>query len=182
MKPEKSNLFTPLKIGSLEMTGETMREFFLTVGVFTLVLFACGLYAHFYSRIRKFPRENSNVAEFCMVLPNNAFMGFPVASTFFGELGLLMMAATNAAMNIYMFSYGVILMDRNTDCDDGGKESAVKDAGSPEEALAILEKVPCASQHTVTVADGGGNIFVAECSPRKLHVIRPQCSRAVAAV
>ena len=51
-----------------------------------------------------------------------------------------------------------------------------------EEALALLEKVPCASQHTVTVADGGGNIFVAECSPRKLHVIRPQCSRAVAAV
>ncbi len=117
------------KIGSIEMTGETMREFFLTVGVFTLVLFAGGLYAHFYSRIRKFPRENSNVAEFCMVLPNNAFMGFPVASTFFGELGLLMMAATNAAMNIYMFSYGVILMDRNTDCDDGGKESAVKESG-----------------------------------------------------
>ena len=51
-----------------------------------------------------------------------------------------------------------------------------------EDALAMLEKVPCASQHTVTVADGGGNIFVAECSPRKMYVMRPQAgSRAVAA-
>lgn len=119
------------KIGSLEMTGATMREFFFTLVVFTVCLFAGGLYAYMYSRIRKFPHENSNVAEFCMVLPNNAFMGFPVASTFFGEFGLLMMAATNAAMNIYMFSYGVILMDR-----DGGEdgEGGRSNGGADERA------------------------------------------------
>ncbi len=119
------------KIGSLEMTGETMREFFLTVAVFTVILFAGGLYAHIYGKIRKFPRENANVAEFCMVLPNNAFMGFPVASTFFGEFGLLMMAATNAAMNIYMFSYGVILMDRESglNAEGGGTDESDKTEG-----------------------------------------------------
>lgn len=122
------------KIGSLEMTGETMREFFFTLAVFTACLFAGGLYAYLYSRIRKFPRENSNVAEFCMVLPNNAFMGFPVASTFFGEFGLLMMAATNAAMNIYMFSYGVILMDRNGGEGGGSKGEADAPAAGRQDA------------------------------------------------
>ena len=111
------------KIGNLAMNEHTLHEFFLTLIVFTLILFLCGLYAYGYSKIRKFPRENSNVAEFCMVLPNNAFMGFPIASTFFGELGLLMMAATNAAMNIYMFSYGIMLMERNE--RDGRQSFAV---------------------------------------------------------
>ena len=101
------------KIGNLEMAKDTLREFFLTTAIFTAILLLCGWYARVYSKVRRFPPENSNVAEFCMVLPNNAFMGFPVASTFFGELGLLMMAATNAAMNIFMFSYGVMLMERN---------------------------------------------------------------------
>lgn len=101
------------KIGNLEMERDTLREFFLTTAIFTAILLLCGLYARIYSKARRFPAENSNVAEFCMVLPNNAFMGFPVASTFFGEIGLLMMAATNAAMNIFMFSYGVMLMERN---------------------------------------------------------------------
>ena len=43
--------------------------------------------------------EEAGVAEFSMASPNNGFMGFPVAMIFFGETGLLLMLAHNAAMN-----------------------------------------------------------------------------------
>ena len=42
------------------------------------------------------------------------------------------------------------------------------------EALGLLCAVPSAPQHTITVADGSGDIFVAECSPRKISIVRAE--------
>ena len=51
-----------------------------------------------------------------MSMPNNGFMGFPVALIFFGDSGLLLMLAHNAAMNFFIFTYGVkLLRDMKTD-------------------------------------------------------------------
>ena len=49
-----------------------------------------------------------------MASPNNGFMGFPVAMIFFGETGLLLMLAHNAAMNFYIFTYGTRALRRNS--------------------------------------------------------------------
>lgn len=43
-----------------------------------------------------------------------------------------------------------------------------------QEVLGLLCAVPSASQHTITVADGSGDIFVAECSPRKINIVRAE--------
>jgi predicted permease len=63
-----------------------------------------------------------------MVLPNDGFMGFPVAVLFFGETGLLFMLAHNAAMNFFTFTYGLKLMRRNASDPDakGTPRSAMK--------------------------------------------------------
>lgn len=102
-----------LSIGSLELSEGTLTDFVFML-LLTLVFF--GLYSgisYIYVKLRGFSRVNANVVELAMSSPNNGFMGLPVALLFFGEKGLMLMIAHNAAMNIYFFSYGLILLRRN---------------------------------------------------------------------
>ena len=101
-------------IGTLEMSGQLMRSFLITFGISCGMFALYSVYSYIYCRLRKFPADSSNVAEMAMSSPNNGFMGFPVALIFFGETGLLLMLAHNAAMNFYFFSYGLLLLRRNS--------------------------------------------------------------------
>ena len=100
-------------IGGLQMTPTVIRQFFITFLISTALFYLYAVIARLYTKARKYPDDISNVSEFAMVLPNNGFMGFPVALIFFGETGLLLMLAHNAAMNIFIFTYGIKLMRRN---------------------------------------------------------------------
>ncbi len=101
------------KISALEMNRETFLNFILTLVLSTLLFYIGYGASYLYGRIRKFPRENANVAEFAMASPNDGFMGFPVALLFFGDMGLLFMLAHNAALNLYFFTLGICMMKRN---------------------------------------------------------------------
>lgn len=108
-------------IGTLDLTRTLLGEFFLTF-VLSLIAFAVySVYALFYGKIRRFPKENSNVAEFAMISPNNGFMGFPVSQIFFGQTGFLLMIAHNAAMNVFFFTYGIALLRRNNEKIKGNR-------------------------------------------------------------
>ena len=100
-------------IGGIEMTPSVIRQFAVTFGISLVFFYIYGGLSRLYAKARKFPDDISNVSEFAMALPNNGFMGFPVALIFFGETGLLLMLAHNAAMNIFIFTYGIKLMRRN---------------------------------------------------------------------
>ena len=100
-------------IGGIDMSPSVIRQFLITFVISTAMFYLYGAVAFAYAKARKYPADISNVAEFAMALPNNGFMGFPVALIFFGETGLLLMLAHNAAMNIFIFTYGIKLMKRN---------------------------------------------------------------------
>ena len=100
-------------IGSLEMAPAVIRQFFVTFLISLVCFYLYGLISWAYAKARHYPKDISNVAEFAMSMPNDGFMGFPVALLFFGEKGLLLMLAHNAAMNIFVFTYGIKLMRRN---------------------------------------------------------------------
>ena len=102
-------------IGGIHMTPTVVRQFAITFGISLIFFYLYAVIARLYTKARKFPDDTSNVSEFAMMLPNNGFMGFPVALIFFGETGLLLMLAHNAAMNIYIFTYGIKLMRRNNE-------------------------------------------------------------------
>ncbi|MGI6721325.1 MAG: AEC family transporter [Anaerovoracaceae bacterium] len=102
-----------VNIGELRMSRDMVFDFILML-VLTCALFALyALISHLYSVLRHIPRRVSNVAELSMSSPNNGFMGFPVALIFFGQQGLLLMMAHSVALNIYLFSYGLICLRRN---------------------------------------------------------------------
>lgn len=100
-------------IGNVDMTGKVVLDFLVTFVISLVCFFVYGLVAFGYSKGRKFPKNVSNVAEFAMTTPNNGFMGFPVSLIFFGEKGLFLMLAHNAAMNFYIFTYCTNLLHRN---------------------------------------------------------------------
>ena len=100
-------------IGSLEMNRSVIESFLITFVMSLVLFYLYGFISWAYARLRKYPKEISNVAEFAMAMPNDGFMGFPVALIFFGEKGLLLMLAHNAAMNFFTFTYGLQLMRRN---------------------------------------------------------------------
>ena len=99
-------------IGSIELESSVIVRFGIMFGVSLVLFYIYGLVTWLYARIRKYPQDISNVAEFAMCMPNDGFMGFPVSLIFFGETGLLLMLAHNAAMNFFTFTYGISLMRR----------------------------------------------------------------------
>lgn len=106
-------LMLTYNIGNMNMNSQLFKEFVmmmvLTGGLFVLF----SICVNVYTKIRKYPARASNVAEMCMVCPNNGFMGFPMALAFLGGEGLLLMMAQNSAMNIYFFTYTLYVLRRN---------------------------------------------------------------------
>lgn len=106
-------------IGSMEATGKVLLSFLITFVLSLALFFLYGFVSRLYAKARKFLESEANVLEFAMASPNNGFMGFPVALIFFGDMGLLLMLAHNAAMNFFFFTYGIGLLRRN--CRDKRK-------------------------------------------------------------
>ncbi|MDR3364080.1 MAG: AEC family transporter [Clostridiales Family XIII bacterium] len=97
---------------ALDMDQRIFANFMLAAFVTLGLLLFLGAYAHLYGRARHFPAEDAPIAEFVIFSPNNGFMGFPIAFTFFGDIGLLYMVACNIALNTTFFTYGIALMKR----------------------------------------------------------------------
>lgn len=102
-------------LGTLEMNEQIIAQFLLML-LLTLACFLIyGGWMYAYCKIRKVPREVSNIVELSSLSPNNGFMGFPITLIFFGEKGFLFMLAHNAAMNFFVFTYGTHVLRRNKD-------------------------------------------------------------------
>jgi len=101
------------KVASIEVGGAFLKEFFTAAGLSALFFLVFGLYVFLYAKMRRFPKEDASSAELVMLFPNNAFMGFPIAFIFYGDAGLLLMLANNIAMNLTLFSYGILVLRRD---------------------------------------------------------------------
>ena len=100
-------------IGSIDMSGEIITSFLIAFALSLAFFYLYGGVAFGYAKMRHFPQDESHILEFAMTTPNNGFMGFPVALLFFGEFGMLLMLAHNAAMNFFIFTYCIKLLRRN---------------------------------------------------------------------
>jgi len=101
-----------VKTASMDMNHSVFLNFlfvlFISIGLFLLF----GVYARLYFRGRRFSGDDRSTLELATFLPNNGFIGFPVAITFFGNAGLLFMVASNVAMNFTTFTYGLTILKR----------------------------------------------------------------------
>lgn len=100
-------------IGTMKINAHLLKEFILMMVVSFAALMIFALITRLYTKGRRFPDRVSNVSELSMICPNNGFMGFPMALSFLGSHGLLLMTAQNSAMNVFSFSYALYALRRN---------------------------------------------------------------------
>lgn len=100
-------------VGTMKLTSSLFRDFaqvaLIGVGFFALY----GLISQGWVRLTKQPEKLRDITALAIALPNNGFMGFPVALIFLGPKGLLLMTAHTVAFNIYTYTYGVYSLDRH---------------------------------------------------------------------
>ena len=101
-----------IKTASMDMSHDIFWNFlivlFVSIGLFLIF----GGYARLYFRGRRFSGDDRSAIELTTFMPNNGFIGFPVALTFFGDMGLFYMVANNVAMSISTFTYGMSVLKR----------------------------------------------------------------------
>ncbi len=88
-------------------------------GVFILLSFA--VYAGFavtskmFSSVLGVTGKAKDVFEYVLLFSNVGYMGYPVVKVVFGDQGVFYTAVYNLSFNVLVWSYGVYLMNRNSD-------------------------------------------------------------------
>ena len=106
-------LMLTYNIGTMDMNSVLFKKFLLMMLITAGIFVVTSAFVYIYTKVRKFPKRVSNVAEMSMVCPNNGFMGFPMGLSILGAEGLLLMMAQNSAMNVYFFTYTLYVLRRN---------------------------------------------------------------------
>ena len=106
-------LMLTYNIGTMDINSKLFKEFVLMMVLSGFFMVCSAVFARIYTKIRKYPARASNVAEMAMACPNNGFMGFPMALSFLGAEGLLLMMAQNSTLNIFFFTYALYALRRN---------------------------------------------------------------------
>lgn len=91
--------------------GRDMLINFGTVVVLQFVgMLIYGRVLRWYYKVRHFPREHLDMLELTAVSVNSAFIGFPIAALFFGEVGVVYMSAAVLGLNLYLWSIGLYVI------------------------------------------------------------------------
>ena len=94
----------------LEYTPEKFHNG-LKVYIFSIILILIATAIGFVtSKICGIKGADRGIWIYSCILPNHAFIGFPVMEVIFGEEGLFYAAFANAALNTIAFSLGVVIV------------------------------------------------------------------------
>lgn len=104
----------------ISMQKEFSRELFKTslilIGLSVVIYSVLIIGIVEWGKISKFDKNKTKIIQFLIVFGNVAFMGFPVASAIYGEMGIFYASCFNMIYNILMFTVGIIILN-----SDGGK-------------------------------------------------------------
>lgn len=94
-------------------------EMLKTSGVFVLLSFGVyagfALSAKFFSKLIGVKGKARDVFEYVLLFSNVGYMGYPVVKVVFGDEGVFYTAVYNLSFSVLVWSYGVYLMNRNSD-------------------------------------------------------------------
>lgn len=94
-------------------------EMMKTSGVFVVLSFGVyagfALSAKFFSKLIGVKGKARDVFEYVLLFSNVGYMGYPVVKVVFGDEGVFYTAVYNLSFSVLVWSYGVYLMNRNSD-------------------------------------------------------------------
>lgn len=103
----------------VSMNQPFSMEMLKTSGIFVVMSFA--VYAGFsisakgFSKLIRVQGKERDVFEYTLLFSNVGYMGYPVVQVVFGTQGVFYTAVYNLSFSVLVWSYGVYLMNRNSD-------------------------------------------------------------------
>lgn len=104
-----------LSISSVNMQydSNTLPHMVQILIVTCLSYVAVIAFATITAKLFKLESPLSNVYIALIVFANTAFMGYPMASAFFGEIGIFYATVVNLVFGLFIWTYGILLIDKN---------------------------------------------------------------------
>lgn len=96
---------------SVEMLKNSGIFVLLSIGVYA----GFAVTAKFFSKCLRVKGKTRDVFEYVLLFSNVGYMGYPVVKVVFGDEGVFYTAVYNLSFNVLVWSYGVYLMNRNSD-------------------------------------------------------------------
>lgn len=96
------------RLGTMEVSAKLAEDFVVVTltGAASFIIFT--FIAHGYYKMRGIKDRVSAPTLLCSCMPNNGFIGYPVALVFLGDTGLILMIANGAIVfNVYVFTYAI---------------------------------------------------------------------------
>ena len=99
-----------------EFSKELFKTSLILIGLSAVIYFVLIIAVLGWGKISKFNKNKTKIIQFLIIFGNVAFMGFPVASAIYGDMGIFYASCFNMLYNILMFTVGIIILN-----SDGGK-------------------------------------------------------------
>ncbi|MDO4530603.1 MAG: AEC family transporter [Bacillota bacterium] len=110
-------------ISTLSVDDRVLVVFLLMAAAQIVVMILFGLLVRLYARFRKLDPRLHPMLDITVASVNTGFIGLPVTQIFFGNSGVLYMSAGVLSLNLYLWIYGVCVIENKK---IGGGMDAVK--------------------------------------------------------
>lgn len=89
----------------------------MMLGIAFLVYLILPVVAMLFNTLLKIPTSQRKLYQFMTVFSNTGFMGYPVVASLYGNTGVFYAAIFNLMFNLFVFTYGIYLMQENRRLD-----------------------------------------------------------------
>ena len=98
-------------IANIEVTDTLLKGFFLSAAAQFAIAVVFGLLMRQYCRCRKLDSRLLPMLDITTGSMNAGFIGLPVAAIFFGDTGVMYMSAGVLALNLYLWTYAIAVIE-----------------------------------------------------------------------
>lgn len=97
-------------IANIQITHDILLGFFLMMAAQAAAMMIFGFLMRLYGKARKLDGRLLDMLDITTGSLNNGFIGLPVATIFFEDVGVMYMSAGVLGLNLYLWSYGVYVL------------------------------------------------------------------------
>lgn len=125
-------------ISGIEITDTILKGFFLCMAAQIAAMVGFGFLVRLYGRLRRMDERLLPMLDITTGSLNTGFIGLPVTMIFFGETGMIYMSAGVLALNLYLWSYGVYVVENKKEHGLAGAKRTVRKILTNLNCMAVL--------------------------------------------
>ncbi len=124
-------------IANIEVTDTLLKGFFLSALAQFSIAVVFGFLMRQYCKLRKMDTKLLPMLDITAGSMNSGFIGLPVAAIFFGDTGVMYMSAGVLSLNLYLWSYGICVIE-SVNGRKGGWQRTVRKVATNANCLSVF--------------------------------------------